>query len=525
MKKSMTRILIISLFGVAFVIFILQYKPDRKKNVTPRDLEYVLHLSGSNREELLDVLNYYRLRSEEKYFAAKYLIGNMLEHYGIQQAVQDSMGNFIDFNFSDFHTGEYKRLQATLDSLGCHIVQIDKDYDLHHITADFLIENIDLAFEVWDYPWCKHLSFEQFCEYILPYRCQSEPISKYRKYFKDKYNWLADSVKNSEDVVEVAALLQKQLQKEIAYSTDIVGLYEGFLSPEMMEEVRVGACESIANYTVLAMRSCGIPITYDHILYWGRTNSGHAYNSIISKDGEYIFSLPDAPPRLHVQKPGCTRVWRNTWKFQKDGIWLYASRNEVPSEFLSRHYKDVTSKYSSTSRLNFKNKNLKKDELVYLCVFNTGDWRTIGWSNNVKNEKVQFENVSENLLYAVMSYDDQEFKMIGDPFIFYKEDSLLILKPELTKRTDISMTIPKSGCRPNILGADTTLNFCFWDNGWVKQQVLVRSTIETKTKSDGSEVQIDSYSIKVPDIPSNALYWLGGVNRLYVVENGVATRY
>lgn len=38
-----------------------------------------------------------------------------------------------------------------------------KIYDSKIITADYLIENIDLSFEVWKkYPWNKHLSFDDF---------------------------------------------------------------------------------------------------------------------------------------------------------------------------------------------------------------------------------------------------------------------------------------------------------------------------------------------------------------------------
>ena len=43
--------------------------------------------------------------------------------------------------------------------------------DLQIIKADFLIENIELAFEVWKkYPWCRHLSEAEFFKKILPYR-------------------------------------------------------------------------------------------------------------------------------------------------------------------------------------------------------------------------------------------------------------------------------------------------------------------------------------------------------------------
>ncbi len=299
------------------------------------DIGKVLKLSGTNCKELEKVLEHYKdLKEYKKYNAARYLIENMPGHFGIEQVLQDTLGNIVDFDFSQYEAEEYSSLIDDLDSKGYSIIMRDKNYDLYHITGDFLIENIDLAFEVWQYPWCSHLNFQQFCEYILPYRCQSEPLSDYRKYFKNKYFWLKDSLKNKTDVIEAASILQRHLKEEVVYSSKIAGLYEGFLSPAMMQKVKVGACESLANYCVLAMRSCGIPITYDQILYWARSNSGHVYNSIIAKnEDEYLFSLPDAPPKLRTPKPATVKVWRHTYRNQHRRVLRSTLENDIPLLF------------------------------------------------------------------------------------------------------------------------------------------------------------------------------------------------
>lgn len=43
-------------------------------------------------------------------------------------------------------------------------------YDIKALHSDYLIRNIDLAFQAWQKPWAKDISFEGFCRYILPYR-------------------------------------------------------------------------------------------------------------------------------------------------------------------------------------------------------------------------------------------------------------------------------------------------------------------------------------------------------------------
>ncbi|MGV8139572.1 MAG: hypothetical protein AB2L20_30705 [Mangrovibacterium sp.] len=50
------------------------------------------------------------------------------------------------------------------------------------MTSEYLIRNIDLAFKVWqERPWGRHISFDAFCEEILPYRVRTEPLENWRE--------------------------------------------------------------------------------------------------------------------------------------------------------------------------------------------------------------------------------------------------------------------------------------------------------------------------------------------------------
>ena len=58
---------------------------------------------------------------------------------------------------------------------------LPKIYDAHIITAEYLIDNIDRAFDNWQKrPWNRSLSFEDFCEYLLPYRIGDEPLEEWK---------------------------------------------------------------------------------------------------------------------------------------------------------------------------------------------------------------------------------------------------------------------------------------------------------------------------------------------------------
>ena len=88
-----------------------------------------------------------------------------------------------------------------------------KDIDV--ISSKYLIENIDLAFKVWKEPWACHFTFDEFCEYILPYRILHEPISDWRKYLYEKYSWVKDSLKNVSDTEELVLHLNDLIAKTL----------------------------------------------------------------------------------------------------------------------------------------------------------------------------------------------------------------------------------------------------------------------------------------------------------------------
>ena len=49
-----------------------------------------------------------------------------------------------------------------------YIKEGDTIWDQDTISADYIIENIDLAFDSWSKPWSQNISFDDFCRYILP---------------------------------------------------------------------------------------------------------------------------------------------------------------------------------------------------------------------------------------------------------------------------------------------------------------------------------------------------------------------
>ena len=136
-------------------------------------LDICLQAADSNAEELEKVLKHYE-KEPEKLKAVRFLLSNMLYNYAYTDGEIDSLKRVLTMAISQ--QGVLSR-EIRDKWKGIRYNKTQKELDIRKIKADLLIENIDLAFEVWERrPWSKHYSFEDFCDYILPYRLDNEPL-------------------------------------------------------------------------------------------------------------------------------------------------------------------------------------------------------------------------------------------------------------------------------------------------------------------------------------------------------------
>ena len=195
MKNTMAKIM------YAFITLFLFIVSSCKE--TNQRLEYALDFAGSNRVELEKVLDYYKGDSL-KLKASYFLIENMPRYFSYTGHVLDSI----------------KAIKASVDEngklpddkvnplKGFDYSHLPKIYDAHVITADYLIENIDLAFEEWEKrPWNNYVSFDEFCELILPYRIDNEPLENWRRIYRETFSFLLDSVYTGSDVIKASNVI------------------------------------------------------------------------------------------------------------------------------------------------------------------------------------------------------------------------------------------------------------------------------------------------------------------------------
>jgi len=119
------------------------------------EMETVLQQAGKNRRELEKVWKYFGKNTADslKLRAAEFLIVNMPGKYS---EYYDAPWN--DVSAVMLRWTSSPNIQMVLDTY--RIGEPVRKDDMEHITADYLISNIELAFKVWqEMPWGKDIPF------------------------------------------------------------------------------------------------------------------------------------------------------------------------------------------------------------------------------------------------------------------------------------------------------------------------------------------------------------------------------
>jgi len=171
-------------------------------------LEYALEFAGENRIELEKVLEYYSDDSL-KFRAACFLIENMPRWYAYDGWQLDTLEVLMRKDREGILSKDDKMRWNSFDYHA-----LNKIYDSKVITSEYLIENIDLAFQEWQKrPWNKSLSFDDFCDLILPYRIGNERLSDWRSLYNAYYGNLLDSIYTGSDVLEACKCVNDELNR------------------------------------------------------------------------------------------------------------------------------------------------------------------------------------------------------------------------------------------------------------------------------------------------------------------------
>ncbi|MDR2038399.1 MAG: carbohydrate-binding protein [Bacteroidales bacterium] len=478
------------------------------------EIEYVLQQAGSNRPELERVLKHYGRNPADslKLKAAGFLIANMPGKYS----------EYYDAPWNDVATVMLRWTSSSDKRLVMDTYQMDEpviEHDLTHISAEYLINNIELAFMVWrEMPWGKNIPFDIFCEEILPYRVSTEPLENWREKvlasFADFYRTFGEDT--SITVVEACNRVNDRLPR-FRMDND----FPPMNYTQLMATTR-STCDGMSALTIFVMRGLGIPVTYDFTPKYVELKAGHSWNSVYDSAVHVSFmgtqSNPGEPHQgtdFHIAK-----IYRHVYANQKnvttDAVNIPPLLKDVNGMI------DVTAEYGKSAdiRVPLLNSHLNKTGYAFLAILQGDVWHPVGWGV-VTGDSIQFLSAGKNIYYLPVYYNNGVQSPASYPFLLNEDGSCRFIKPDAEK-----LTIPFNG--PHILSAAAsyTLKSTDFDKGGLGvsyYDTTPQTTGDTIYRSTGGDSDFQGVDI-LPDGKSIG-YNAAGEWMFYTVEVQDAGNY
>ena len=411
------------------------------QNRYPHEVEVSLELAGDKRSEFEEVITHYSqsLEDSSKLKAAYFLIANIPYHHfkdfsnvyspafdsvaKHQNTIREYSDELHSIDSISNHIGAISELRRFLffnfiDSIQQQNITIgERESDIQSINAKFLIDNIDLAFEAHkrlavDYS----LSFQDFCEYVLPYRSTNEPLElDARRRLYSKHNWFYDTLEQTGSLEETIDIFLSSL------NFSLLNVYQGKLSVSQMELTRAGRCDDHINYAVNALRALGVPCAFDFTPHWGdHHQNGHSWLYIKTTDG-FLTKDPTSLPIVNLNElysvSSIPKIYRRTFS---------------PGNTMFRHSVDKTSEYRYTQDVEIpcilNSPDLDND--VYVHVFDKIEgWTPVDKAINQNVNQCLFNDLTPGVAYIAGYKDENSFYALNYPFIVEKVGKVRFLNP------------------------------------------------------------------------------------------------
>lgn len=397
------------------------------------------------------VLLYYKYIDSNiyKYNAALFLIENIQYQYSFGQITQRSITadtwktatdslywSTINQSPTEYYPiEELKKINEInhkrIDTLNIENVIVSNKLfsDDEIITTEFLISHIDNAIKVWsESNLAKHLSFDEFKEYILPYRSLNgmaynnsgdEFNSIFAKYL------LADTATSMEHLVN-------RYNRTIQGFRDLNG---DLKDRELNGDLGLYAhgyhdCVDIANYGCNILRACGIPTVVEFNIGYREFDGKHFYCSLYNTDKKWYAFNPESslPGSGDWILTSTLNVYRQLYGAQKHSPYFLKSRNEYVPEILDDPcIQDVTSNFLETKTITLPFTKETSNRLAYLATFNKAEKGVLPttWGEiDTIAKSVHFKNALPNILYLPIYYSDADYKAFAEPFYVNNEGNI-----------------------------------------------------------------------------------------------------
>ena len=402
-------------------------------------LESALELAGDNREELEKVLDTYKApKDRQKRLAAEFLITNMPYHYTSNSSLLDTLRCYL--------TSQDKLVWGTLNIFEEKYGSLKRENykiipDIETITAEYLIRNIEFSFRIWkEVPWGKYMSFDNFCEEILPYRVGTEPLEDWKEAYYREFRPILDSLGHDGDPVKVCRLLCEYVTVK-----PVRWIYQSRLSvpglgASTLSKTRYGSCKDQAEFMMYVMRSVGLPVGMDLIVQ-NPNNAfrGHFWNYVRDTGGHYLsFDFYEQKPgdeRYNGRKLG--RVYRLCFAPQAESLPFQDNEDHIPEVLNRELLRDVSEHYFPDKEITlYAGKEAYNGKIMYLSVFNNTRWIPMAWSK-AKGDSVRFRHMEPGIAYMPYAYYGSNAASFANPVLYYDDGRIVQVKSDKENRQNV----------------------------------------------------------------------------------------
>lgn len=441
MRKLKTlRFLLI--FGISLLISCNKHESYRFREPS---IEESLELAKGNRGELEKVLSYYHdLGDSEKLQAAEFLIKNMPGNYtGDTTVLKHAKKIYKLFNSNQSLSSLKLKRKISEDwrKVNGKFVQNPDFYiqDVEAVKSEFLIENIESAFDSWkNNPFTKNkVSFEDFCEYILPYRQdQGVCLEEWRPYFKEQhqtlFNYPFETLSRAIDSVCVN-------YEHVRWTR---GHFNGLPFFKFKDLLHAGGCTcpKAAWLNKMIYASSGVPVATDFVHIWGDKSGSHAWSSLVYENKSKRFGPFEATGNRWVNMYDnnnndfkLPKVFRKTYATYIDKPLLdqRVDVDNIPPLFLNIKKRDVSSDYFQTFNVTVDLvRNVPENTYyTYLTVFDRNKWEPVHYAEIEKGSEATFKGMGSGIVYLPVFYKKGETISTTYPFILNAKGNIKYLIP------------------------------------------------------------------------------------------------
>jgi hypothetical protein len=476
-----------------FLLFIPFFGYSQIVTNIPTNIDAVLKKSKANRGELEKVIIYCKNTGDPlKLKAAYFLIANMDIQYSFDYFWIDNAGKKIAFNelsYPNFNAASVAFEKVRKNNPTLHPQSVIYP-DIEIIKGDFLINNIESAFQSWRKSPAKNISFDDFCEYILPYRVSVEPIQDWRSAYSKKFSWVSEKTK----ATSIKNILPYIAVDERSWFSDTWGKEDRKEPLPRLGALQLlfrknGRCEDIADMEVFTLRSQGIPASLDIIPYWATASDSHFLNTVFDDKMTAIPYDVSRTPSINnpiAREP--SKVIRMTYSKQPQVLANFEDQKNIPDGFMRAYnYVDITNQYWETTDIKCHLAPAGIEPMIaYACIFNGLSWKPTWWGR-INNWNVTFTSMSKGAVYLPVYYQNSRTIPAAYPIaVGYHHE--MLLKPDSIHKINLAIATQDKYL---VLEAGKSYRLFYWNNSW---------------KYLGQNVPNGINTLSFSNIPSNALY-------------------